>query len=82
MTTLGYLDRSVRVLDSDGQIPARSVRCSFPDMWVINTPSQVTNELACWFFTVQATDRCQRHKMGGRFDGVVSGGVCWHRRLD
>ena len=37
MTTLGYLDRSVRVLDSDGQIPARSVCCPFPDMWVINS---------------------------------------------
>ncbi len=52
------------------------------DMWVFNTPSHVANELACWFFTVQATGRCQRRKMGGCFDGVVPGGVCWRSRFD
>jgi len=28
-------------------------------MWVLNTPSQVANELACWFVTVHATVRCR-----------------------
>ena len=55
---------------------------SSSDMWVFNTPSQIANELACWFFTVWATGCCQRRKMSGRFDGVVTGGVCWRSRLD
>ena len=44
---------------------------SSSDMWVFNTPSQVVNERVCWFFTVRATGRCRRRKMGGHVDGVV-----------
>jgi hypothetical protein len=31
-------------------------------MWVFNTPSQVVNELACWYFTLWAIGHCPRCK--------------------